>query len=315
MKQVTQILLLGAAGSLIASCASQSSALPAGVMPRASTSWAAPQSSSGGLIYVSNADEEVTFYSYANGTLEGVLTGFQSPKGLCADKAGNVYITDAAAQTIVEYAHGATHATQTLDDAPDSPYACAIDAKSGDLAVADNNAQNVEGDVAIWKHATGSPVRYTDSAIYEVTGCTYDGKGNLFASGVAEGAYSASFAWMPHGSTKFTNLFVPGPYSNRGWGAIGVGWDGQYFIIDDFSISRILVTHGQAYYAGDVELRASTPFAFYYHRGIATAAVAGVDSEYGASVDVWSYPAGGDPTLTITHGLDGPFGVALSLAN
>jgi hypothetical protein len=314
MKRITRHLLLCAAGALIASCASQSSTLPAGMMPRASTSWVAPQTSTDNLIYVSNADDEVTFYNYADGTLEGVLTGFQSPKGLCADKTGNVYVTDASAQTIVEYAHSATQATKTLDDAPDSPYACSIDPKSGDLAVADNNGQSVEGDVAIWAHASGTPVRYTDSAIYAVTGCTYDAHGNLFASGVPEGGYSAQFAWMPHGTSRFTNLFVPGPYSNRGWGASGVGWDGRYFIIDDYSISRILVTHGQAYYAGHVGLSASTPFAFYYQRGIATAAIAGVDSRYGSSVDVWNYPAGGDPTLSITHGLDEPFGVALSLA-
>jgi hypothetical protein len=284
-------------------------------MPRGLTSWLSPQTSAENLIYVSNADGEVTVYNYAGGSLQGVLTGFQKPLGLCTDKVGDVYITDGAAQTIVEYAHGATQATKTLDDAPDSPYACSIDPKSGDLAVADNNGQSAEGDLAIWTHASGTPARYTDAAIYEVTGCVYDAHGNLLVSGIPEGAYSTYFAWMPHRSTKLTNLFVPGPDSSRGWGAIGVGWDGQYFTIDNYTLSRILVTHGQAYYAGNIELGASTPFAFYYQHGIATAAIAGASSQNGDAVDVWNYPAGGDPTLSITHGVDNPHGVALSPAH
>lgn len=291
------------------------------MLPRATTSWIAPQSSGTTLLYVSNTDEEVTVYNFSTGTLVGVLTGFQKPTGLCADRLGNVYVADASAKTIVEYAHGGAKPMKTLDDSPDHPYACSVSSATGDLAVADDNGGTAEGDIAIWPHATGKPARYTDSTIYNVTGCVYDPRGNLFASGIAAGANTASFAWMAHGSAKLTNLFVPGPDTNFKWNSIGVGWDGQYFTIDNYDISRILVTHGQAYYAGEVSpefngWRQNGPFTFYYQAGMATMAIAGVnnDSSYDSgAVLFWNYPAAGNPTSEITHGVDSPYGVAISL--
>lgn len=324
MKRVTQLALLALAGALIASCTSQSVTPSSAAMPQSSAMRFGRQASAAALLYVSNADSEVTVYTYPGGTLQTVLTGFEKPMGLCTDKAGDVYITDATAQTIVEYAHGGTTPIQTLDDAPDDPYACSVDPKSGALAVADNNGYYEEGDIAIWAHATGTPTRYTDPALYQATGCVYDSRGNLLASGVPQGSsYAAHFAWMPHGSAKFTNLIVPGPYTDRGFYAVGIGWDGQYFTIDDYSVYRILVTHGLAYYAGRVSLTypegsgEGGPFAFYYQHGKATAVVAGISSDeqsYGQGVAIWNYPAGGDATATITHGLDKPFGVAISVA-
>jgi hypothetical protein len=322
MKRVLLLSSLCAAGALIASCSqSQTTALPAATLPRSVTSWAAPRTSAQTLLYVSNGDGEVTVYNFAGGALVSVLTGFQKPMGLCSDRKGDVYIADSSAETILEYAHGGTEPIQTLDDAPDAPYACSIDPKSGDLAVANNNGQSTPGDLAIWTHASGTPTKYTDTAIFQFAGCAYDSRGNLLISGFLKGKYATLFAWMAHGSTKLTNLVVPGPYSNRGFGSVGIGWDGRYFTIDDDDISRILVTHGQAYYAGRVsptyeeETNESGPYAFYYQHGVATMAIAGVNADLSSpdSVNVWNYPAAGSATISITHGVDKPFGVALSL--
>lgn len=309
------------ATALLASCAtSQSNALPGATMPRALHSWTAPQTSSVPLLYVSNADNEVTVYDYTNQNLVGVLTGFQRPMGLCTDLKGDVYITDALTETIVEYAHAGTKPIKTLDDSPDHPSACSVSPTTGDLAVADNNGTSTQGDLAIWTHATGKPIRYTNSTLYRVTGCVYDPHGNLLVGGVAEGAYTASFAWMAHGISKLTKLFVPGPDTKYDIYSSGVGWDGRYFTIDDYEILRILVTHGQAYYAGRVALtygdgHANGPFAFYYQAGMATMVIAGVTADtYGDQVDIWNYPAGGDVTLRITHGVDAPYAVVISPA-
>jgi hypothetical protein len=233
-----------------------------------------------------------------------------------------VYVTDASAETIVEYAHGGTKPIKTLDDSPDHPYGCSVSAATDDLAVADNNGQSIKGDIAIWTHATGKPTRYTDAAINSVTGCVYDSRGNLFASGIPAKANTTSFAWMAHGSTRLTNLFVPGPDTNFNWDPIGIGWDGRYFTIDDYFIARVLVTHGQAYFAGSASLTFSPgwhengPLAFYYQAGIAKMAIAGMNngSPYDSgAVGIWKYPGGSNPTIEITHGVDDPYGVAISL--
>ncbi len=67
------------------------------------------------LLYVSNADGTVSVYRYWQRTLVGVLTNFTQPMGECADAAGDVYITDYAASTISEYAHGGTKPIRVLE--------------------------------------------------------------------------------------------------------------------------------------------------------------------------------------------------------
>ena len=60
-------------------------------------SWMTPQATQAtDLLYVSNS-RDVTVYTYKNGNginLVGTLTGFSTPKGMCSDKAGNVWIAD-----------------------------------------------------------------------------------------------------------------------------------------------------------------------------------------------------------------------------
>ena len=65
------------------------------------------------LLYVGDpADGTVEVYAYAQHAHVQTLTGFESPAGLCADANGNVFVTDARARTVFEYAHGGTSPTQ-----------------------------------------------------------------------------------------------------------------------------------------------------------------------------------------------------------
>lgn len=272
---------------------------------------------------MSNVDTEVTVYSYANQALVGVLTGFQQPMGGCSDTSSNVYITDSAAQQIVEYAHGGSKPIKKLNDAPDYPYACSIDPITGNLAVANDDGSSQEGNIAIWPQGSGEPTRYTDSQVYNFENCAYDANGNLLANGYVDSGYQTYFAWLPRGGTQLANVIVPGPRGGWKWGHIdGVGWDGKYFTIDAYEIYRIVLTHGQAYYAGETTFQypegesESGPFAFYLTTPTtqATAAISGIANDDGGdSVTYWPYPGGGEPGAMITHGIDRPFAVTISL--
>jgi hypothetical protein len=65
-----------------------------------------------------------------------VLTGFNDPLGECIDKAGDVWIVNALAGQILEYAHGGTSPIATLSDSLYMAGFCSVSARTGDLAVA-----------------------------------------------------------------------------------------------------------------------------------------------------------------------------------
>ena len=134
-------------------------------MTAAYCSWMVNGLTNQDLIYVSNIDNEVTVYTASNQKLVGVLTDFKQPMGECVDGSGNVYITDYAAEQILEYAHGGGKPIKTFSDSPYSPYTCTIDPTTGDLAVADNGDSSQAGDIAIWPPGSSQPTRYTDSQI------------------------------------------------------------------------------------------------------------------------------------------------------
>ena len=55
-------------------------------------SWMLPLAKTSRLLYVSSVlSNDVYAYSYSTQKLVGTLTGFQTPYGLCVDKAGNVW--------------------------------------------------------------------------------------------------------------------------------------------------------------------------------------------------------------------------------
>src|SRR5271166_2288634 len=178
-----------AAALAVSGCAGSQPAFAPGLSPQSGMpamhlrpqrrSWMAPNVAGQDLLYVSNGNGEVTVYRYWQHTLVGVLTDFTQPMGECADSSGNVYITDYAAKQILEYAHGGKSPTKTLNDSPDSPYACSIDPSTGNLAVANNDGTSQQGNIAIWTKASGSPAYYTNSLLFNFEGCAYDDKGNL----------------------------------------------------------------------------------------------------------------------------------------
>src|ERR1700723_26438 len=99
-------------------------------------SWMLPEARTGKLLYVSDNTKSVVYViSYPQGELVGTLTGFHSPVGLCTDQKGNVWIVNQSPDEIIEYGHAATRAKPTLKVHAGFSFGCAVDPKSGDVAV------------------------------------------------------------------------------------------------------------------------------------------------------------------------------------
>lgn len=291
--------------------------LPAGHLRPQHRSWMAAGQSRNDLLYVSNGNGEVTIYRYWQHTLVGVLTDFTQPNGECVDTKSHVYITDYAAKQILEFAHGGTKPIKKFDDSPDSPYTCSVDPTNGNLAVANDDGTSSQGNIAIW-NATGERTTYTDSKPYNFIGCAYDGNGNLLVTSSSNFSVPAQFSWLPEGGAKLIDVSVPGPSPSWRWYVTGIQWDGKFFAVDDYYVYRVALLHGQAYYVGSTSLTDATyaPYAIYNKApgSQGTEMVGGVYTDSNTSfVYYWYYPAGGDPYYSFSHGLDHPFGVAISL--
>ena len=71
--------------------------------------FAAHSDTDGALLYVSDVGTfTVHVYTYPALKAAGTLTGFDEPQGLCADSAGNVWVTNTNVYEMREYAHGGT---------------------------------------------------------------------------------------------------------------------------------------------------------------------------------------------------------------
>jgi len=284
-------------------------------------SWVSLGTAKTNLLYVSNSNAEVTVYSFFKRKLVAVLTDFTQPMGECVDANQNVYIADYGAHQIVEYAHGGSKPIKTIDDSPDSPYACSVDPTTGNLAVANNDGASQPGNIAIW-NGSGQRTTYTDATLFNFEGCAYDDNGNLLVTnGYVQYPYQTYFAWLPKSGSKLIDITLFNLFGSKWGGVEGIQWDGRYFVIDEgYRVFRESLIHGQAYYVGETAMSYSDeynygPYAFYIATpgSQATQAVEGLTWNGGSGVGYWNYPAGGSGIAQITHAIDKPFGVAISL--
>jgi hypothetical protein len=156
-----------------------------------------PGSSSGDLLYATGGCGGTCVLSYPDGLLVGSIVISGEVEGACSDANGDVFIANDA--QVFEYAHGGTYPIATLRLPGDHAYGCAIDSKTGNLAVV---FAGTGANVAIFTDAEGTPALYNShiSSIY----CGYDSKGNLFVSGY-NGAQDA-IAELQYGSGDFLLL-------------------------------------------------------------------------------------------------------------
>jgi hypothetical protein len=173
-----------------------------------SRSWMLSRARSMNLLYVSDQDApgKLLAFSYPQGELVGEVTvPSDYPGGLCSDSVGDVFVTTFGSYSqsyVYEYAHGGTEPVATLAD-PGSANGCAVDRRTGNLAVTNYLVGGSSGDVAIFQGAKGSPTTYFDDQIRRYYYCTYDDKGDLFVDGPAA---APEIGELPYRAAKFTNI-------------------------------------------------------------------------------------------------------------
>lgn len=267
---------------------------------RQKRSWIKPGVASQKLLYVTDVvTDTVAIYTYPGLTYAGELTGFSTPNGTCADRAGNVWIVDGFAGKIFEYAHAGTSPVNTLNTGQ-FPAACAINRKTGDLAI----TMSVSGAarVAVFRDAAGSPTMYADSAFYSVLYLGFDGGGNLYVDGV-DPSFNIHLAELPAGSSTFTD-FSPGIPGLPG----DVKWDGTYVAVGNQE-GVIYQTQGGTV-VGSTVLSSGCSGGFDILPGYKKIVA---PDPCGANADVYSYPGGGSPTKNISGGLTEPVDAVLSI--
>ncbi|MBV8067637.1 MAG: hypothetical protein JO113_06650 [Candidatus Eremiobacteraeota bacterium] len=274
-----------------------------GQHPTHDKSWMMADPMATNLVYITDTFAKVVdVYTYPGLKSAGQLTGFSYPQGECTDKTGDVYIADAAG-TVYEYAHGGTSPINTITTWMYQPTGCAINPKTGDLAVANGNVQ-----VIVFPNGgAGSPVAYRDFNFQQTISLGYDSHGNLFVDGY-DGSHMFHYAELPKGAEAFTDITLNGfPTSN---GAGGVQWDGTYMTVGD-SESTIYRTEGSNVVGATLLLGTQCVFAYYItpskHDVIAP-------DQCGTNlVGVYPYPGDGNPLKAITSGLETPYGAVLSI--
>ncbi len=185
---------------------------------------------------------------------------------------------------------------KTLSDSVGQPSSCAMDT-SGDLAVGILS----NGDVVIFKNASGSGTVYTTPLIEEYFD-GYDNQGNLFADGFNNGGFE--LVVLPKGSSTFQRITTSNTVEFPG----SVQWDGTYLTVFDQEANAMYqysISGTTATLKGTVKFTTSSDCAqTWIVKGLVYCADAGNNDG-----EVFKYPAGGSAIAVFTGNFDLPLGV------
>lgn len=187
------------------------------------------------LIYVSSKDKDSVYvYSFPK-YRSPILIINVSANGLCSGPGGNVWMstTGTSGGELVEYARGSGSVLEELPAA--TPGGCAVDAKSGDLAVANTGTTSVPGSLAIYQENSTKPRIYADRMMPDPEYCAYDGNGDVFVVGESSGTHpTVGVAELKKGAKSLRSIAL-GETAPAYPGALA--WDGQYMVFSDRNIT------------------------------------------------------------------------------
>lgn len=277
---------------------------PDALHPNQRKSWIKPEATTSSLVYISDTfPKVVNVYTFPGLKYVGQLTGFVYPLGECADKLGNVWITDAGG-AVYEYAHGGTNPIVTLLSDMDHPSGCAVDPRTGDLAIANGNAQ-----VLVFHTGSSSPTVYTDSNFSQTSFLSYDNRDNLFVDGT-DSNNMFHYAELPRGSQTLTDISLNYNSFPMLQTPGDIKWDGTNIVISDTQWT-LYRTQG-ASVVNTITLTTTCAFAFDIVKSRRAGLVAPDQCSPDKLVGTYAYPAGGSPIKVVTSGLTTPYGAAFS---
>lgn len=154
------------------------------------------------LLFISDyGANDVNVFTMPGQTLKGQITGLSSPEGLCEDASGNIWVANTAAEEMLQYSRSGA-LLKTLSVPNEFPASCAVDRKTGDLAVSNIESTSGPGNIMIFKNGSGSGTPYSSASIYQYFFAGYDESGNLFFDGTDETRSTSYFAELPAGGSS-----------------------------------------------------------------------------------------------------------------
>jgi len=262
-----------------------------------------PAAKSKDILYVSDLGANtVVALTYPQGALVGKLTGFGSVAGLCADKAGDLFVVDEAGPVQV-FAHGGTSPIRELATVG-APYGCSVDPVTGNLALTQLSSYQY-GPFAVYPKAKGKPAYYKDKAVDASWFCSYDASGNLF-SDVWDRYGKLTLAELPRGGKTIKLFKLNQDFQNPG----GIQWDGKYLAVGNRGAGVIYRLTKTGSLAQTVKLKNGDSLEQFWIQGTM---LVGPNEQNPAAVGLWRFPGGGSPTKSL-GGFSYPFGAAVSLA-
>ena len=243
----------------------------------------------------------------------GAIFGLVQPFAMCVDVAQDVYVPDASTHAVSEYAHGSFAPMRTLADHQGTPTGCAVDPKTGNLAIANFvGPSSTNGSVIVYAAAKGSPTKYTVPNLTNCSTVAYDDKSNLFVDGGQ--ASVPGLAELPAGKTAFKALHMNQAIAQ----AAGIAWDGKFLAYGDQGnhiIYQFAISGSNANVQGSTLLNGATSIFQFWLSGASAkhpqATSVTATEPNGNAIGKWDYPAGGTPLKTL-GGFNEPIGVVIS---
>jgi hypothetical protein len=253
--------------------------------------------------------DDVYIFTMPAMALEGTLTGFDGPQGMCTDPTGNIWITNTKAEQVLQYSRTGT-LLKTLSDPGYDPAGCAVNKMNGDLAVTNKfSGSSGPGNVTVYANGSGSGTAITNPNQYEYYFAAYDTNGNLYVDGYSQSFYPI-LTECPSGSGSCHTLNVSG---GTVYAPGGLNWDrvnndlvagdqdcgGQFAsCLYQMTVSSSTATiTGQTilnnYNGGACDVIQGTLLT-RFSRYFAGPCIS--DGSGSSSAGRWRYPAGGNPT-------------------
>jgi sugar lactone lactonase YvrE len=229
-----------------------------------------------------------------------ITSGIQTPEGANTDRAGNLYVTNTNANTVTEYAPGATTPSFTYSSGLAFPAGVAVDS-SGNVYVSSLSPASVE----VFAQGSNTPLRSMTDMTYPID-LALDPAGDLYVTTFTSTFGNGQILKYPPGGTTGTDLGIltgePG----------GITLDASNDIVTaDQRLPGVLVfPPGATQPAATFAQATVDPDPVRFSKNEKQVYVGdAIDN----AVYVYAYP-GGTLVDTITDGIDGPNGVALDPA-
>jgi hypothetical protein len=263
--------------------------------------------------WISNFDDSIVGqFDYPKGdSMIGLVNQGAFPQGECADVTYGIaketfWVVESGWYKVYEYSYKGGSPIAELSETIQEPDGCAMDPKSGNLAV---TLYGEGANVVIFSKGSGSGTSYRDG-IGETYFAGYDDRGNLYVDGLLPYSHQAAVAELPSGASSF----VPVTLSNTLGSPGGVQYDGKYMTFNDQDAAAIYGYKCSGTSSGTsctlkqtVSLSGSSDCVqTWIGKGLVYCPDAGNNV-----ATVYKYPAGGPAIATLSGSYDHPVGAVV----